>query len=121
MEGLKNLMEDNVEHALNHLLPTMPNICSCDDCKLDMATYALNRLQPKYARTAKGLILHRFDTSSIQTDAEITTAVVSAITVIGSHPHHPPKTEQSEQSAQDSDDSGSAPEAQESSSDSSAQ
>lgn len=88
MEGLKNMMEDNVEHTLNHLLPTMPNICACNDCKLDMATYALNRLQPKYARTSRGAILHRFDTASAQVEAEILTACVSAINVIGSHPHH---------------------------------
>lgn len=88
MKGLKNMMEDNVEYTLNHLLPTMPNICSCDDCKLDMATYALNRLPPKYARTNKGAILHRFDTSSAQAEAEILTACISAINTIGSHPHH---------------------------------
>ena len=41
MEGLKNMMEDNVERMLNKLLPTMPHICSCNDCRLDMATYAL--------------------------------------------------------------------------------
>ena len=91
MEGLKNMMEDNVESMLNHLLPTMPNICSCDDCKLDMATYALNRLHPKYARTAKGAILHRFDSLTAQVEAEIRTACVSAINIIGSHPHHEPK------------------------------
>ena len=50
MEGLKNMMEDNVERMLNKLLPTMPHICSCNDCRLDMATYALNRLHPKYGR-----------------------------------------------------------------------
>lgn len=88
MEGLKNLMEENVEHTLNQLLPTMPNICSCMDCKLDMATYALNRLKPKYARTNTGAILHRFNTSSSQAEAEIVAAVVSAINVIGAHPHH---------------------------------
>lgn len=88
MEGLKNMMEDNVEQMLNHLLPTMPNVCSCNDCKLDMATYALNRLHPKYARTTKGAILHRFDTASAQVEAEILTACVSAINIIGSHPHH---------------------------------
>ena len=88
MNGLKNLMEDTVEETLNRLLPTMPNICSCDDCKLDMATYALNRLSPKYARTSRGAILHRFDTLSTQVEAEILTVCVSAINVIGSHPHH---------------------------------
>lgn len=91
MEGLKNMMEDNVESMLNHLLPTMPNICSCEDCKLDMATYALNRLHPKYARTAKGAILHRFDSLTAQVEAEILTACVSAINIIGSHPHHEAK------------------------------
>lgn len=102
MEGLKNMMEDNVEHTLNQLLPTMPNVCSCDDCKLDMATYALNRLQPKYARTAKGIVMHRFDTASSQVEAEILTAVVSAITIIGSHPHHPPlNTSNTEQGGTD--------------------
>ncbi len=88
MNGLKNLMEDTVEETLNRLLPTMPNICSCDDCKLDMATYALNRLSPKYARTSRGAILHRFDTLSTQVEAEILTVCVSAINIIGSHPHH---------------------------------
>lgn len=88
MEGLKNMMEENVERALEQLLPTMPHICSCMDCKLDMATYALNRLKPKYTRTNTGAILHRFNTSSTQVEAEITSAVVSAINVIGTHPHH---------------------------------
>lgn len=93
MEGLKNLMEDNVERAINKLLPTMPHICSCQDCKLDIATYALNRLQPKYARTSTGVILHRFDTASAQAEAEILAVVISAMEVIGAHPHHPPKNE----------------------------
>ena len=88
MEGLRNMMEDNVERALNQLLPGMPNICSCTDCKLDMATYALNRLKPKYTRTNTGAILHRFDTSSTQAEAEILSVVVSAINTIGMHPHH---------------------------------
>lgn len=88
MKGLKNMMEDNVERMINQVLSTMPNICSCEDCKLDMATYALNRLQPKYTRTSTGVILHRFDTASTQAEAEILTVVVSAINVIGEHPHH---------------------------------
>ena len=91
MEGLKNLMEDNVERTIDKLLPTMPHICSCQDCRLDMATYALNRLQPKYARTSTGVIMHRFDTASAQAEAEILTVVISAMEIIGAHPHHPPK------------------------------
>lgn len=92
MQGLKNLMEDNVEQMINKLLPTMPHICSCNDCKLDMATYALNRLRPKYARTSTGAVLHRFDTLSPQVEAEILSVVISAMELIGGHPHHPPLT-----------------------------
>lgn len=95
MEGLKNMMEDNVERTLDKLLPTMPHICSCNDCRLDMATYALNRLHPKYGRTNTGAIFHRFDTSSAQAEAEILTVVLSAIELIGSHPHHAPLDQKS--------------------------
>ncbi len=91
MEGLQNMMEENVERAINQLLPTMPNICACNDCKLDMATYALNRLHPKYTRTDAGAILHRFDTASQQVETEILAMVVSAINVIGTNPHHGPE------------------------------
>lgn len=110
MEGLKNLMEDNVEQMINRLLPTMPHICSCNDCRLDMATYALNRLRPKYARTSTGAVLHRFDTLSPQVEAEILSVVISAMELIGGHPHHPPLTPNtsSGNATQASADSGSA-------------
>lgn len=88
MEGLKNIMEDDVENQLNQLLPTMPDICSCEICRLDMATYALNRLKPNYVRTNTGALFHKLNTSSTQAKTEILTAVVTAINVIGSHPHH---------------------------------
>lgn len=88
MEGLKNIMEDDVEEQLNKLLPTMPNICSCEICRLDMATYALNRLKPNYVRTNTGALFHKLNTSSTQAKTEILTAVVTAINIIGSHPHH---------------------------------
>lgn len=101
MEGLKNMMEDNVAQMLKQLLPTMPNICSCEDCRLDMATYALNRLRPKYARTATGVVMHRFETSSAQAETKILTEVVSAINIIGSHPHHPPINAADEQVSTD--------------------
>ncbi len=88
MEGLKNIMEEDVERQLNQLLPTMPNICSCEICRLDMATYALNRLKPNYVRSNKGELFHKVNTSSTQAKTEILTAVVTAINVIGARPNH---------------------------------
>lgn len=88
MEGLYNMMEDNVEQKLGDLLPMMKQYCSCKNCVLDMATYALNRLPAKYVHTEKGAVLHKFDTSSTQADAEITSVVLQAIQVIGEKPNH---------------------------------
>lgn len=88
MEGLKNIMEDDVERQLNNLLPTMPNICSCDICKLDMATYALNRLKPNYVRSDKGELFHKVNTSSIQAKTDLMSVVITAINTIGARPSH---------------------------------
>lgn len=91
MEGLKNIMEDAVEYQLNKLLPTMPNICSCENCRLDMASYALNRLSPQYVRTDTGALFQKLNNNQPQAEVEILTVVISAINKIGSHPQHQQK------------------------------
>lgn len=88
MEGLKNIVEEDVERQLKKLLPTMPNICACDICKADMATYALNRLKPNYVRSDKGELFHKVNSSSIQANTDLLNVVVRAINIIGSHPNH---------------------------------
>ncbi len=88
MEGLKNIMEDAVEYQLNKLLPTMPNVCSCENCRLDMASYALNRLSPQYVRTDTGALYQKLSNYQPQAEVEILTVVISAINKIGSHPQH---------------------------------
>lgn len=88
MEGLKNIMEDAVEYQLNKLLPTMPNVCSCENCRLDMASYALNRLSPQYVRTDTGALFQKLHNYQPQAEVEILTVVISAIEKIGSHPQH---------------------------------
>ena len=88
MEGLKNMMEDAVEYQLNKLLPTMPNICSCENCRLDMASYALNRLSPQYVQTDTGELFQKLNNNRPQAEVEILAVVISAINKIGSHPQH---------------------------------
>lgn len=88
MEGLKNMMEDAVVYQINKLLPTMPNICSCENCKLDMAAFALNRLSPQYVRTDAGALFQKLNNHQPQAEVEILTVVVSAIEKIGNHPQH---------------------------------
>lgn len=88
MEGLRNVMEDAVEHQLDKILPTMPNVCSCENCRLDMASFALNRLSPQYVRTDAGALFQKLNNSSQQAEVEVLTAVISAVKVISAHPKH---------------------------------
>ena len=88
MEGLKNVMEEAVEYQLNKVLPTMPNVCSCEKCRLDMAAFALNRLHPQYVRTDAGALFQKMNNSSQQAEIEILTTVMSAINIISQHPKH---------------------------------
>ena len=88
MEGLKNVMEDAVEYQLNRILPTMPNICSCNQCRLDMASFALNRLSPQYVRTDTGALFQKLNNSSQQAEVEVLTTVISAVNIISQHPNH---------------------------------
>ena len=88
MEGLKNMMEEAVEYQLSRILPTMPEICSCDKCRLDMASFALNRLSPQYVRTDTGALFQKLNNSSQQAEVEVLTTVISAINIISQHPKH---------------------------------
>lgn len=88
MEGIKNVMEDAVVYQLNKLLPTMPGICACEKCRLDMASYALNRLSPQYVRTDTGALYKKLNNSSQQAEVEVLSAVMSAIKTISAHPKH---------------------------------
>lgn len=88
MDGLKNIMEEAVEYQLNRLLPTMPKVCSCEKCRLDMAAYALNRLSPQYVRTDAGALFQKLHNSSQQAEVEVLSKVISAIEMISAHPKH---------------------------------
>lgn len=88
MEGLKNMMEEAVEYQLNKLLPTMPSVCSCEKCRLDMAAYALNKLSPQYVRTDTGALFQKLNNSSQQAEVEVLARVMSAIELISTHPKH---------------------------------
>lgn len=88
MEGLRNIMEDAVEYQLNKLLPTMPEVCSCKNCKLDMMSFALNRLSPQYVRTDTGALYQKLSNYQPQNEVEILATVMTAINKIGAHPQH---------------------------------
>lgn len=86
MEGLTNLMEETVLHKIDQIWKGT-DYCKCDRCRIDIATYALNRLPARYVQTKAGAMLHKFEASTTQTDVEITAIVCKAIQVVGEDPH----------------------------------
>ena len=86
MDGLVNSMEESVMNKIKQLWKTT-NYCQCEECRLDIATYALNRLPPRYVRTLEGKLIHQFDASTVQADAEITAVVLNAMKIVGDNPH----------------------------------
>lgn len=86
--GLKNVMEDIVLRKIEEIMPAM-NCCTCQDCVLDVASYALNRLPPKYVVSHTGEIWSKLSTMDCgQYETDVTTNVVRGIQVIKDHPHH---------------------------------
>ena len=47
---LLNIMEEYVIITLDEMLPFLDG-CKCERCRLDIASYTLNRLKPKYVAT----------------------------------------------------------------------
>lgn len=84
---LRNMMEDVVINKLDKLIDQL-DCCKCDRCRLDIASYALNRLPTKYIATTQGEIISRLDYMSNEFDMSVTAAIVSASMVIKKHPRH---------------------------------
>lgn len=89
MLDLKNIVEQDVEKEMDKLLAEMGStVCTCENCRNDIAAFALNRLRPSYVRTEKGEFYHKINASSEQAKNEVYTAVMSAISVVSQNPNH---------------------------------
>ena len=87
MRRYENMMEAMVEETLNTLRDDL-HCCTCEQCRSDIAAYALNHLPPKYVATRAGGAISRADTLRIQHLTDVRTAVLQAAQVINEHPRH---------------------------------
>lgn len=60
MMEIRNLMEDSVKAVVDELFESERNVpklgyCTCDQCRLDVACYVLNRVKPEYIVSSRGL------------------------------------------------------------------
>ncbi len=83
----RNLMEIIVLDKLKEVGDSL-ECCRCEHCMLDIATYVLNRLPPKYVATTRGDIFSHLEMLSAQYTASILTLVMEASRLISGNPRH---------------------------------
>ena len=84
---LRNLTEDIVISKLDSLINRL-DCCKCDLCRLDIASYALNRLPCKYVATTQGELLSKISLIDNEFNIRVTTEITKAVNVIKEHPRH---------------------------------
>lgn len=86
--GYKNYMEQVVTEKLEEMLKGRTDICTCNQCKIEMITYALNNLPPRYVSSVMGEVFNKVDELDAQQNADISKALVKAVKVVSSNPRH---------------------------------
>lgn len=82
-----NLMEDIVKKKLGEIFDSL-NCCKCDRCRLDILTYTLNRLPPKYVASTQGELLSRIDSLDTSFEMSVIATITSAAEIIKRFPRH---------------------------------
>lgn len=85
---LKNCTEVIVTERLERMLEEEKGICTCEKCKMDMLTYALNQLPPRYVSCQQGEIFSKIDGLNSQYIADILRTLVKAIKLVSANPRH---------------------------------
>lgn len=88
MEELKNIMEDLVLDALEKIMESKKDICRCEQCRVDIIAYALNRLPPKYVTTDVGSIYTVIDHNKSEVQLEVQKKIEEAIEAVNNNPRH---------------------------------
>jgi len=90
--ALRNLMETLVEMKLDETIDKF-DCCKCEQCRTDIATYALNRLPPKYVATYEGEVYSKIDTLSLQYETDMLTVLMQGAQIVKAYPRHNSKVE----------------------------
>ena len=84
---MRNYVELVVErHTQTLMLRT--GVCSCEKCKLDVMSIALNNLRPHYVVTEAGALYAKMKDFDHQHNVDVTAAVMNAIQKVSERPRH---------------------------------
>ncbi|MCK5007676.1 MAG: late competence development ComFB family protein [Spirochaetia bacterium] len=86
-ESLVNETEELVVAEIGRQLPEYPDLCTCSECILDVAAYALNRVRPRYRVSLLDTVyVHSRERSAYL--REIRRAVTDGILKVRTNPPH---------------------------------
>jgi competence protein ComFB len=86
---LHNMMEDIVTDYLKEILEAKTDICSCNQCRMDMAAYALNKVMPIYIVSSRGVIhTQNKKRNDFQQDIDTYSVVMEAVEAVSKTPRH---------------------------------
>ncbi len=86
-DSLVNEAERMVIHELEAQLKGAVGVCTCQDCVLDMAAFALNNVKPAYRVSLMGSVYARSGGNAAYAQG-ITQAVRDAIARVKANPSH---------------------------------
>jgi len=84
---LKNYMEEVVFSMMENVLNDI-DVCKCEQCLLDIAAIALNKLPPKYIVTEKGELYSKINSLIQQFEVDVVSAITKAAIIVKENPRH---------------------------------
>lgn len=90
---IRNVTEELVLMQVETMRSQLP-CCTCDQCLLDVAALALNKLPPKYVVSQRGALFSKLNACTPQQSADISAAVMHAAVLVANRPRHTPLSRQ---------------------------
>jgi len=86
-DSLANEAEELVVSEIEKQIPNYPELCTCSECILDVAAYALNRVRPRYRVSLLDSVFVDAEERSSYLE-EIRQAVRNGILKVSTNPPH---------------------------------
>jgi len=88
ISGPYNVLEEMVRRVYDQAIQEFPGVCSCEQCKTDTLSLALNELDSKYVGSSSGETRVRVELEGTQSQIDIWLALRKAIKQVNRTPHH---------------------------------
>jgi Late competence development protein ComFB. len=94
--NVHNIMEEYVTTCVNQMLDQLMTnkpvwfSCDCEDCRLETVSYVLNRVQPRYIVSGRGIVHNSEELDNSQIRADVDALVIEGIRLISTvrRPYH---------------------------------